>query len=74
MKIILDAQKEIVIVKEVKKTINEITISQVTDLPQYKRVDAYTDELGIITLWQGEEYDAIGQWTDQDVINKIKSL
>ena len=30
--------------------------------------------IGIVALWQGEEYDAIGQWTDTDVINKLKSL
>lgn len=74
MKIILDKEKEVVVVKELKKTITEITVNQVTDLPEQKRVEAYTLELGVVTLWQGAEYDAIGQWTDQDVINKIKSL
>lgn len=74
MKIILDKEKEVVVVKELKKTITEITVNQVTDLPEQKRVEAYTLELGVVTLWQGEEYDAIGQWTDTDVINKLKSL
>ena len=74
MKIILDTQKELVLVKEVKTTISEITIIELKDSPNLKKVEAITYELGIIVLWQGEEYDAIGQWTDQDVINKIKSL
>lgn len=74
MKIILDTEKEVVVVKELKKTITEITVNQVNDLPEQKRVEAYTNELGLVLLWQGEEYDAIGQWTDTDVINKLKSL
>lgn len=74
MKITLDTEKEIVVVKEIKKTITEITVNQVTDLPEVKRVEAITNELGLVVLWQGEEYDAIGQWTDTDVINKLKSL
>lgn len=74
MKIILDKEKEVVVVKELKKTITEITVNHVTDLPEQKRVEAITHELGLVVLWQGEEYDAIGQWTDTDVINKLKSL
>lgn len=74
MKIILDKEKEVVVVKELKKTITEITVNQVTDLPEQKRVEVYTNELGIVILWEGAEYDAIGQWTDTDVINKLKSL
>jgi hypothetical protein len=74
MKITLDTEKEIVVVKEIKKTITEITVNQVTDLPEVKRVEAITNELGLVVLWEGEAYDAIGQWTDTDVINKLKSL
>jgi uncharacterized protein (DUF2164 family) len=74
MKITLDAQKEVVIVKEVKRTITEITVLEIKDLPEIKRVEAITKELGIILLWEGEAYDAIGQWTDTDVINKLKYI
>jgi hypothetical protein len=74
MKIKLDTEKELVLVKEIKKTIKEITIRELKDLPEQKRVEAYTDEIGLVVLWEGEAYDAIGQWTDTDVINKLKSL
>lgn len=74
MKIIFDTPKEVVLVKEIKKEVSEITIREMRDLPEQKRVEAITDLLGIVVLWQGEEYDAIGQWTDTDVINKLKSL
>jgi hypothetical protein len=74
MQIILDQPKELVIVQEVKKTLQEVNVTQMIDDPTNKTVQAFTLELGVLTLWQGAEYDAIGQWTDTDVINKIKSL
>lgn len=74
MKITLDTKKEVILVKEIKRTITEITISELKDLLEQKRVEAYTNEIGVVVLWEGEAYDAIGQWTDEDVINKLKSL
>ena len=74
MKVVLDAQKEVVLVKELKTTITEIKVLELKDLPELKRVEAITHELGLVVLWEGAEYDAIGQWTDTDVINKLKSL
>lgn len=56
------------------KTLNEITIRLMVDDPIKKQVTARTNELGNFILWQNEEYDAIGQWTDQDVIDRIKEI
>jgi hypothetical protein len=56
------------------KTLNEITIKLMVDDPIKKQVTARTNELGNFILWQNEEYDAIGQWTDQDVIDRIKEI
>lgn len=74
MKIILDTPKEVVIVKEIKKQLSEITVMEVTDNADMKSVKAFTQEMGILTLWEGAAYDAIGQWTDTDVINRVKEL
>ena len=74
MTIILDTEKELVLVKEIKTKVTKVTIRQMIDEPEQKIVQAITLELGIITLWEVEAYDAIGQWTDTDVINKLKSL
>ncbi len=74
MIITLETEKEVVLVKEVKRAIKQITVFELKDLPEQKRVEAITKELGIVLLWEGEAYDAIGQWTDTDVINKLKSL
>ena len=74
MKITFDTAKEIVVVQELKRTIEELTIEEVVDSNSRKEVKAYTKELGIITLWLGDAYDAIGEWTDADVVNRVKEL
>ena len=74
MKITFDAAKEIVVVQELKRTIEELTIDEIVDNNSRKEVRAYTAELGILVLWSGDAYDAIGQWTDDDVVNRVKEL
>lgn len=74
MKIEFNQPKEIVIVEEVKRTTNEINIISYIDYPERKIVKVVTSELGEIILWEGEAYDIIGQWTDTDVINKLREL
>ncbi|MFO0089890.1 MAG: hypothetical protein ACK518_03730 [bacterium] len=74
MKITLSNPTEVVVVKEVKKTVEEVTVVEVIDNSEAKSVKAFTQEFGIIYLWEGAEYDAIGQWTDSDVIAKITEL
>ena len=74
MKITLNTPVDAVIVSEQKKTITELTIQQMIDNPNQKVIAVGTLELGRIVLWKDEEYDAIGQWTDADVENKLKAM
>jgi len=74
MKITFEIPKEVIVVKELKKSIAEITINQVVDNPSMKRVIAETQEIGRLILWEKEAYDAIGQWTDSDVIARVNEL
>jgi hypothetical protein len=74
MEIILKKAKEIVVFAERKKTITKVEIIEVIDHSKSKIVSAKTNEFGTVILWKGAEYDTIGQWTDTDVINKIKSI
>jgi hypothetical protein len=39
-----------------------------------KKVIAHTSEFGSVVLWEGDAYDAIGQWTDLDVTARIKEI
>jgi hypothetical protein len=74
MKITFETPKEIVIIQELKRIIEEITIEEIVDNNSRKEVKAYTEELGIVTLWSGDAYDTIGQWTDTDVVARVKEL
>lgn len=52
---------------------SKIEVSSITDDSIGKKVTAITN-LGKIVLWEGAAYDAIGQWTDADVHNKLVEL
>jgi hypothetical protein len=65
---------DIVVVNQQTQNLDQITILQMVDKPSSKEVKVMTKELGFITLWEGDEYDTIGQWTDIDVVNRIKEL
>lgn len=74
MEVTFKTPKDIIVVSERKKTISKITITEITDSADRKTVTATTSEVGRIVLWKGDAYDAIGQWTDTDVTNRIKEL
>jgi len=69
-----DTEKEIVAVPESRITLTGINIIQLVDNPNTKQVRAFTEEVGILTLWEGDAYDTIGQWTDADVAARINEL
>ena len=74
MEIQLSQPKDVVVIKELKKTIEKVTVLELIDNSSKKQVIANTQELGYVTLWKGADYDAIGQWTDTDVTNKLLEL
>ena len=60
-----------------------VSYTTITDSQDYKTVvtelSMAIDELGnpikrILVLWEGEAYDAIGQWTDEQAEERIKEL
>ena len=74
MKITFVNPKEVVVVKEVKRTLTELTVEEITDNSSRKEVKAFTLELGMLTLWSGDQYDTIGQWTDADAQARILEI
>lgn len=75
MKITLSNPKKVVLQEEKSKTVSTLTLSRVVDLPKKKMVRAFVEEIdGPITLWEGDAYDTIGQWTDADVQAKLTQL
>lgn len=60
-----------------------VSYTTITDSQDYKTVvtelSMAIDEFGnpikrILVLWEGEAYDAIGQWTDEQAEQRIKEL
>lgn len=80
MEVKLDNPKTIIVKEEETITSDTITINEVTDngtsviaLIIFKGKDPILKTKSII-LWDGDDYDAIGQWTDDDVQNRIKEI
>lgn len=65
---------DIVVVVERKVSVEKLTITELIDLPSQKMVVIKTEEVGQIVIWKDADYDAIGQWTDEDVANRIKEI
>jgi hypothetical protein len=81
MAVILPQPKEVILVPErtittpaKTKTVTEFNILYTSDFPVDRKVYTFTEELGRILLWEGDEYDAIGQWTDDDVATRLIEL
>ena len=56
------------------KTFTEVVIDRLVDIPSEKTVKAFINDFGPITLWEGADYDKIGQWSDSDVTARITVL
>ena len=75
MNINLNNPKKIVLQEEKSKTVSTLTVNRIVDLPKQKVVRCFIEELEEpIVLWKGDAYDAIGQWTDTDVTNRLNEL
>ena len=75
MQINLQTPKKVVLQEEKSKTVNTLTVVRVVDLPKKKMVRCFVEELEQpIVLWEGDAYDAIGQWTDVQVEARLVEL
>ena len=75
MQINLQNPKKVVLQEEKSKTVNTLTVVRLVDLPKKKMVRCFIEELeDPIVLWEGATYDAIGQWTDTNVQERLTEL
>lgn len=74
MVITLNTPVEKVTRPEETKTFTELEVERIVDLPIEKKVKAFVVGFGAVELWTGDDYDAIGQWTDTDVEDRLKVL
>jgi hypothetical protein len=66
---------EIILVRQESLSLQSLTVERIVDLPLEKTLIVHISELGQpIVLWEGEEYDRIGDWTKELITNKIIAL
>lgn len=75
MKVEITNPKTIVVVEQQTKTYDSLTIKRMVDFPEQKKVIVHIEELDQpVVLWEGDSYDAIGEWTNSDVQSKLAEL
>ena len=57
---------------EIKR--NTITIKKFMDNPSRKIVAVMTDDNKLYELWKNEAYDAIGDWTTEQAVARLKEM
>ncbi len=75
----LETPIEIVKIQEERIQITSIQLKMYIEVPgnnvkallSFNNNDTFSKE---ITLWEGEEYTAIGQWKDSDVVNRLSEI
>jgi hypothetical protein len=61
--------------KNLEISFEEFEIKSFTDIPALKIVLANLVETVFpLVLWRGEEYDKVGQWTDEQAVTKASEL
>jgi hypothetical protein len=74
MQVVFPNPQEVIVIPETKQLLSGLNVICVNDFPDRKLVQAQIQEIGMVVLWKDAEYDQIGQWTDNDVINRIIEL
>lgn len=70
-----ESEKVIRRVPETVTTSTKVTIIEMIDNPGRRQVIATMyEQPGMIVLWEGDAYDAIGNWTNEDVIARINEI
>ena len=60
---------------EITAAITGVNIERINDDPNNKVVSVnIVGYPGAFVLWQGSTYDAVGQWTDNDVKSRISGM
>ena len=73
----INFDKTITVVTQPEKTLKTttLTIQRMVDIPTQKIVRVLFKEIPMpYVLWQDNTYDAIGQWTDVDIENRVKEI
>lgn len=74
MIVTFDSPIKVIQVPEKSTTLASVTVTSMTDQPEARKVYAQLAEGQNLLLWSDASYDAIGQWTDDDVTARVKEI
>jgi len=79
MEIQLKEPKKIVLIQEVSTMADKIKVNHTIDNGSMVEAEIVFigpegEQVQIWTLWDGEDYINIGQWTDSDVVDRLNEL
>lgn len=52
----------------------KISIAKIIDNPSTRTVAVMTLKNRLFVLWKGDAYDAIGNWTNEQIVERVKEL
>lgn len=71
----LGGTKNVVTTPQQTTTLTQVTLIRIVDNPSEKFVRAFIEEIGNpITLWEGDAYDSIGDWTQAKADKQLAAL
>lgn len=73
MNVDLGIEKTITVQPAITVKAGNVTVVRMVDFPLEKQVIVFLKEIPgkAILLWEGADYDLIGQWTDDDVVARL---
>jgi len=75
IEIAFDEEKFIKTIPAINVNTDSMNIIQIVALPIEKQIIAHTfNQFGPIVLWEGDDYDKMLDWTNEDVIDRVKEL
>lgn len=72
--ITFDTPQEIIVQPEIKKTITNLTINRIVDIPSERKVAVFVDGERIeLDALSGDNYDTPDEWTNATLVNAVSA-
>ena len=72
--ITFDTPQEIIVQPEIRKTITNLTINRIVDIPSERKVAVFVDGERIeLDALSGDNYDTPDEWTNATLVNAVSA-
>jgi len=74
LNITFDAPQEIIVQPEIKKTITQLSINRIVDIPSERKVAVFIDGERIeLDALSGDNYDTPAEWSNATLVDAVKA-